>query len=217
MDPGEDSLEDYEAQFRVVEQDYEALKDADAETGGEYASEIEDFGAAMAKFEEKLLSLDGAGLFSGFFDLVFAAGDLVAAGDSLDDAIDCPEIKGAVSDFDEAGSGEELCVIVDELDEITDALEYIDPDQFEIEEYYAIKLVLAVELRQNYEALLDVGGEQFPEAFSNYEKAIVEYETALEALNEERSASRLWDHFMASGKLVIAEERLGFVIDCPNT
>jgi len=216
MDPPADTLEDYQAQFDVIQQDWQVVRDLGIDL---YPNAIENFDRAITKFETKLDELGGGGLFSLMSELIglaLAAGDLAIAGDILDDAIDCPEVKGAVLDSSEAGS-DELCVIVDELDEITTALDLMDPDQFEIEEYYAIKLVLAIELRQNYEALLDVGGEQYPEAFSNYEKAVVEYETALEALNEEWSASRLWDHLMASGQLVIAKETLGFVINCPGT
>jgi tetratricopeptide (TPR) repeat protein len=219
MDPPADTWEDYEAQFRVIQQDFEALQAADAETGGVYAAELEAFGNAMATFEEKLLSLGGGGLFdlmSELIGLALAAGDLAIAGDILDDAIDCPGVKGAILDSTEPAPPE-LCTIIEDVDATMDAIDRLDPDQFEIEEYYAIKLVLAIALRQNYEQMLAVGGELYPESFSNYEVAIVEYETSLEAINEGWTASRLWDHLLASGQLVIAKEMLGFAIDCPGT
>ena len=90
MDPGEHSVEDYQAQFEVIRQDFENLRSAD--TAGEYTADFDRFETAMAEFEEGLTSLlsGEGGILSGIFGLAEGAAELAVAGDILDEAIDCP-------------------------------------------------------------------------------------------------------------------------------
>jgi len=90
MDPGEHSVEDYEAQFDVVDQDFQNLRAAD--TAGVYTADFDRFEAAMARFEDSLTSLlaGEGGLLSGILELASGAADLAVAEEVLNEAIDCP-------------------------------------------------------------------------------------------------------------------------------
>jgi hypothetical protein len=90
MDPGEHSVEDYQAQFEVIRQDFQKLREGD--TAGTYTADFDRFEAAMAEFEDGLTSLlsGEGGLLSGILGLAEGAAELAVAGDILDDAIDCP-------------------------------------------------------------------------------------------------------------------------------
>jgi len=81
-----ESIDEFKSAYATVEQNYQAAR---AEGGEEYAAEFDAFDAALAEFEESLTSLDDEGLISGVLGLAADAAKLAAAGDELDDAIDC--------------------------------------------------------------------------------------------------------------------------------
>jgi len=82
-----DSLEDYRTRKAVVRQDFQKLRTA---SGGKYATECDAFESSLVEFEQSVESLDDGGLISGLLGLAKDAAELAAAGDRLDDAIDCP-------------------------------------------------------------------------------------------------------------------------------
>lgn len=90
MDPGEHSVEDYEAQFEQVRQDFENLRAADTE--GIYTADFDRFEVAMAEFEDGLTGLlaGEGGLLGGILELASGAADLAVAEEVLNEAIDCP-------------------------------------------------------------------------------------------------------------------------------
>jgi len=82
-----ESMDEYRARYAVVRQDFETLRDS---SGGKYAAETTAFESALDEFEASLASLDDGGLLSGLLGIASDAASLAAAGDNLDDAIDCP-------------------------------------------------------------------------------------------------------------------------------
>ena len=82
-----ESMDEYRARYAVVRQDFETLRDS---SGGKYAAETTTFESALDEFEASLASLDDGGLLSGLLGIASDAASLAAAGDDLDDAIDCP-------------------------------------------------------------------------------------------------------------------------------
>jgi len=83
-----ESSEEYKTRYDVVRQDFQKLRKA---SGGKYDVELNAFEKEMTEFGKSLTSLDDGGLISGLLGLAEEAAELAAAGDHLDDAIDCPE------------------------------------------------------------------------------------------------------------------------------
>ena len=90
MDPGEHSVEDYEAQFKVVRQDFDNLRAGDTE--GLYTEDFDKFETALVEFEDGLTGLlaGEGGLLSGVLELASGAVDLAVAEEVLNEGIDCP-------------------------------------------------------------------------------------------------------------------------------
>ena len=82
-----ESIEEYRARKDVVRQDFDKLRTV---SGGKYEAECDAFESSLAEFEQSLASLGDGGLISGVLGLAADAAKLAAAGDRLDDAIDCP-------------------------------------------------------------------------------------------------------------------------------
>ena len=82
-----ESMDEYRSQYAVVRTDFETLRSS---SDGKYATETAAFESALDEFEASLASLGDGGLISGMLELAGDAAELVAAGDRLDDAIDCP-------------------------------------------------------------------------------------------------------------------------------
>ena len=85
-------LADYQAQFDVIQQDWQAVKEIGSDL---YPGAIANFDRAMVEFEISLDNLGSGGLISGILNLALAAGELALAGEILDEAIDCPGVRGA--------------------------------------------------------------------------------------------------------------------------
>ena len=85
-----DSPGEFQAAFATAQQDFAAVK---AAAGDEYAEELAAFEAAMGDFQATLGSFtDGegiSGLIEGIGELATAAAELGAAGEALDEQIDC--------------------------------------------------------------------------------------------------------------------------------
>lgn len=82
-----DSMDEYRSQYAVVRADFETLRNS---SDGKYATETAAFESALDEFEASLASVGDDGIISGMLGLAGDAAELVAAGDRLDDAIDCP-------------------------------------------------------------------------------------------------------------------------------
>jgi hypothetical protein len=82
-----ESMDEYKTRYATVREDFETLRNA---SGGEYAAETQAFESALDEFEASLTSLGDEGILSGLLGLAGDAANLAAAGDTLDDAIDCP-------------------------------------------------------------------------------------------------------------------------------
>ena len=213
MDPGEHSVEEFQAQFEVVHQDFQNLRAAD--TSGIYTADFDRFEAALAEFEDGLTSLlsGEGGLLSGFFGLASGAADLAVAGEILDEAIDCPGDRlkgGTVRDSTEPGSPE-LCAAVFELSVSLDGIEEIDPSTNPKLYWEAYDDVL-----KEWLVVVDLGSDLYPDAFGDFGQASGLYVTQLALYRSDPSISNLAKLGIAAGHLFIAEERLGFAIDCPD-
>ena len=208
MDPPADSLADYRAQFDVIQQDWQAVKEIGADL---YPNAIAAFDRAMIEFERDLDSFGSGGLISGVLNLALAAGDLALAGEVLDEAIDCPGgIRGSAVQDATGPASPELCAAIDALDEEAEALDRMVPDTADYEAQYAV-------VQQAWQTVAEEGGEEYPNAFANYQQAADRFETRLAAVNEQWSISGLWRLALAAGELVIAEEALGFAVNCEGT
>lgn len=82
-----ESMDEYKTRYATVREDFETLRNA---SGGEYAAETQAFESALDEFEASLASLGDEGILSGLLGLAGDAANLAVAGDTLDDAIDCP-------------------------------------------------------------------------------------------------------------------------------
>ena len=82
-----DSVEEFRRTFDAAQEEYAEFREVAIK---DYPDEVDAFDDAMDEFERELLDSDGEGIISGVLDLVSAAADLAAAGDRLDDVIDCP-------------------------------------------------------------------------------------------------------------------------------
>ena len=81
-----ESLDEYKANYELVQQDFQELRSAD---GGEHQAELNAFESSLSEFQNSLSSFDDGGLISGLLDLASDAAELAAAGEALDEAIDC--------------------------------------------------------------------------------------------------------------------------------
>jgi len=82
-----ESVDEYRERYAAVSEDFAALRSA---SGGKYAAETDAFETALNEFGSSLASLGDGGLLTGLLDVAGDAAELAAAGDVLDDAIDCP-------------------------------------------------------------------------------------------------------------------------------
>ena len=207
MDPDENSVEEYQEQFEVVRQDFENVQSFD--TNDMYSNEFDQFELALAEFEEVLTSLlsGRAGLISGFFKLASGAADLALAGEILDEAIDCPSdaLKGSAS----TDAPPQLCSAISVLDDRTEVLDEMDPDA----ELYLVQYALVL---ASWQEVLELGGDSYPEEFAAFQNAASRYEEKLEAFRDDNSVYALWNLAFATAEFILAEERLGFAVDCPD-
>jgi len=81
-----ESIDEFSENQAVVKANFQ---EARAAGGEDYAAEFDAFEEALTEFEASLSSLDNEGLISGLLGLAGDAAELAAAGDALDDAIDC--------------------------------------------------------------------------------------------------------------------------------
>ena len=207
MDPDENSVEEYQEQFEVVRQDFENVQSFD--TNDMYSNEFDQFELALAEFEEVLTSLlsGRAGLISGFFKLASGAADLALAGEILDEAIDCPSdaLKGSAA----TDAPPQLCSAISVLDDRTEVLDEMDPDA----ELYLVQYALVL---ASWQEVLELGGDSYPEEFAAFQNAASRYEEKLEAFRDDNSVYALWNLAFATAEFILAEERLGFAVDCPD-
>jgi len=84
-----ESLAEYRAAYSKVRQDSQKLREAG---GSKYAVECDAFDKALNEFGESLNSFGDGGVISGLLSLAGDAAELAAAGELLDEAIDCPGI-----------------------------------------------------------------------------------------------------------------------------
>ena len=213
MDPGEHSVEDYKAQFDIVDQDFQNLRAAD--TAGVYTVDFDRFEVAMASFEDGLVSLlsgDG-GILSAFFGLASGAADLAVAGEILDEAIDCPGIvtKGGIGRDSTESASDALCSAVLELSVSLDYIDGLDPDIYPdlYQEGYD-------DVQKQWQIVFDRGSDQYPDAFGDFAQAKALYESQLALYRRDPSLGNLTKLGLATGQFVIAEERVGFAVDCPD-
>ena len=84
-----ESLSEFKNDYAKVKQDFQTVKKA---AGAKYETECNAFEKALNEFEASLNSFDDGGLISGLIELSSSAAELAAAGEILDEAIDCPGI-----------------------------------------------------------------------------------------------------------------------------
>ena len=81
-----DSFSEYRERYAQVREQFEKLR---VSSDSRYAAETKAFESALDEFEASLNSLGDNGLVSGLLQLAGDTAELAAAGDTLDDAIDC--------------------------------------------------------------------------------------------------------------------------------
>ena len=122
--------------------------------------------------------------------------------------VDCPD--NPLQDSTEPASAE-LCSAIEELSVSLDAIEEIDPNT-DPDLYQEA----SDDVQKEWQIVFDIGSSQYPNAFIDFQRAKLGYDNNLALWQEDPSPSNLVKLVFSTGQLVIAEETLGFKVDCPG-
>lgn len=109
-----DDLDQIQAQIDVVQAEFDEVREV---AGDQYMEELDTMAAALQQFQDALAELAGGDALGGLLGMADAVAELAAAGEILDEQIDCP------ADFNDDADAAE-----DELDE------ELDEEEEELEE-----------------------------------------------------------------------------------